>query len=267
MEMKLGVVISTYNNPTWLEKTLWGYLCQQRMADEVIIADDGSGEATRQLVEHYASQLPIKHVWHEDQGFRKTKILNEALRVAESEYLVFTDQDCIPRADFLATHERLARQGCFLSGGYCKLPMALSEAITQADGESQRAFSLAWLRAHGLHLNFKSTKLLNWPWYAWLMNTITHAHATWNGMNSSGWRDDLLAARGFDERMRYGGEDREMGERLINAGIQSSQIRYSAIALHLDHDRPYIDSEALEQNRVIRRHTRSEHITATEYGL
>ena len=153
--MKLGVIISTYNNPAWLEKTLWGYMCQQRMADEIIIADDGSASETAKLIKTFAAKLPIKHVWHEDQGFRKTKILNEALRVAESQYLVFTDQDCIPRADFLATHERLAQKGCFLSGGYFKLPMALSQAITQADVESQRAFSLAWLRAHGLHLNFK----------------------------------------------------------------------------------------------------------------
>lgn len=265
--MRLGVVISTYNNPAWLEKTLWGYLCQQRMADEVIIADDGSGPATRQLVERFATRLPVKHVWHEDQGFRKTKILNEALRVAESEYLVFTDQDCVPRGDFLATHERLARQGCFLSGGYFKLPMALSQAITRADVESQRAFSLAWLRAHGLALSFKCTKLVQRPWFARLMNAVTPTSATWNGMNSSGWRDDLLAARGFDERMRYGGEDRELGERLVNAGLRGRQIRYSAIALHLDHDRPYIDFEALEQNRAIRRHTRSAHLTTTQHGL
>ena len=33
--MTIGVVISTYNNPRWLEKTLWGYLCQTRKADEI----------------------------------------------------------------------------------------------------------------------------------------------------------------------------------------------------------------------------------------
>lgn len=69
--MTIGVIISTYNNPAWLEKTLWGYLCQDRMADEIIIADDGSGEETRMLIERYKKLLPIKHVWHEDDGFRK----------------------------------------------------------------------------------------------------------------------------------------------------------------------------------------------------
>ena len=109
--MKIGVIISTYNNPEWLEKTLWGYMAQSRKADEIVVADDGSKEETRQLIERYQQFLPIKHVWHEDIGFRKTKILNEALKAAESEYLIFTDQDCVPRRDFVATHERFARPG------------------------------------------------------------------------------------------------------------------------------------------------------------
>ena len=95
--IKTGVVISTYNNPEWLEKTLWGYMAQERKADEIVIADDGSREDTRRLIERYKEFLPIKHVWHEDDGFRKTKILNEALKVATADYLIFTDQDCVPR--------------------------------------------------------------------------------------------------------------------------------------------------------------------------
>jgi glycosyltransferase involved in cell wall biosynthesis len=64
----IGIVISTYNNPAWLEKTLWGYLFQTRPADEIIIADDGSDDRTRTLIDSFRDRLPIKHVWHEDQG-------------------------------------------------------------------------------------------------------------------------------------------------------------------------------------------------------
>lgn len=265
--MKIGVIISTYNNPTWLEKTLWGYMEQLRPADEIIIADDGSTADTREMVMKYANLLPIKHVWHEDQGFRKTKILNEALRVAESDYLVFTDQDCVPRKDFLQVHERFACKGHFLSGGYFKLPMSISQQLMRDDIISQRAFDLGWLKQQGLKWHFKCTKLTRHQWFARLMNTITPASATWNGMNSSGWRDDLIAARGFDERMRYGGEDRELGERLVNVGITGKQIRYYAIALHLDHNRPYVDDKCIEENRAIRDITRKKRLTQTEHGL
>lgn len=265
--MRIGVIISTYNNPTWLEKTLWGYLCQQRMADEIVIADDGSAPDTRQMVMQYAHQLPIKYVWHDDLGFRKTKILNEALRVAESEYLVFTDQDCVPRNDFLSTHERCARKGHFLSGGCVRLPMAVSQRITHDDIVTQRAFNLRWLREDGLTLSFKNCKLLQSRWFAQTMNAVTPTKATWNGGNASGWRSDLLAARGFDERLRYGGEDRELGERLINAGLRGIQVRYSAIVLHLDHSRPYVDADALAHNDSIRRQTRQSKATTTQFGL
>jgi hypothetical protein len=86
-------------------------------------------------------------------------------------------------------------------------------------------------------------------------------------MNSSGWRRDIIAAKGFDERMQYGGLDRELGERLFNAGIRSKQIRYSAIVLHLFHNRPYSSEETWKKNNAIRRETREQHLTETAYGL
>lgn len=148
---------------------------------------------------------------------------------ATADYLVFTDQDCVPRHDFLAVHYLMAEKGFFLSGGYFKLPMSISKALSQEDVRSRQAFSLSWLRKHGLSFTFKCSKLVQKKWFARLMNKITPTRATWNGMNSSGWRKDILAVNGFDERMQYGGEDREMGERLFHKGIRSRQIRYSAI--------------------------------------
>lgn len=265
--MTIGVIISTYNNPQWLEKTLWGYTAQTRPADEIIIADDGSRPETAELIRNFEKRLPVRHVWHEDNGFRKTIILNKALAMATADYLVFTDQDCVPRHDFLATHERMACSGRFLSGGYFKLPMGISRLLSHEDILSGRAFSLQWLMQQGLKLSFKCTKLVGNPLFAWLMNHITPTHATWNGMNSSGWRTDLLSANGFDERMQYGGEDRELGERLTNAGIRGKQIRYSAIVLHLDHNRPYVNDEAWQLNNAIRKNTKKLKLTRTEHGM
>lgn len=263
----IGVIISTYNNPKWLEKTLWGYIFQKRKADEIIIADDGSGEETRQLIERYKSFLPIKHVWHEDRGFRKTTILNKAIVASTADYLVFTDQDCVPRYDFLETHDKHAERDCFLSGGYFKLPMSISQSLGYEDIESKRAFQLSWLRENGLPWTFKCTKLIQNPVFGRIMNVITPTKATWNGMNSSGWREDILRVNGFDERMQYGGEDREMGERLFNLGIRSKQIRYSAIVLHLDHGRPYVNDEAWRINNEIRKKTKENHAVWTQYGI
>lgn len=242
-------------------------MAQTRQADEIIIADDGSTAETSALVRQYAKYLPLRHVWQEDKGFRKTRILNKAILTAKSEYLVFTDQDCIPRRDFLAAHEHYARRGRFLSGGYFKLPMDISLQIIDDDIASGMAFRLRWLRAHGLKWSIKCLKLIQNPLFSKIMNHLTPTRATWNGMNSSGWREDIISVNGFDERMQYGGEDREMGERLINSGIRPVQIRYSVIELHLDHARPYVNDEARRLNDFIRRETKRKQSTFTAFGI
>jgi len=265
--MKIGVIISTYNNPIWLEKTLWGYMAQTRLADEIIIADDGSTTETRDMLAKYEDKLPIVHVWHEDNGFRKTEILNKALVAAKADYLIFTDQDCVPRADFIATHEKFAKRGFFLSGGYNKLPEKISTLLTQDDIISQRAFRLAWLRRQGMPWRYKNAKLMQKPRMDAFLNFITPTRATWNGMNSSAFREEILAVNGFDERMRYGGEDRELGERMLNNGMESRQIRYSAVCLHLWHERPYANKADWQKNRAIRDITKATRSTWTIYGI
>lgn len=263
----VGVIISTYNNPAWLEKVLWGYLYQTHPANEIVIADDGSTAETKQLIESFQNKLPIKHVWHEDNGFQKSRILNSALIASQSDYLIFTDQDCIPRKDFIATHIKYAKRGYFLSGGYFKLPMNISLKLTQKEIESEKAFSISWLKGQRLKCSFKCTKLLKNKHFTRLMNYVTTAKATWNGCNASGWRDDFFTINGFNEEMQYGGQDREFGERLFNLGIKSKQIRYSAIVVHLDHKRPYKTKESIEKNIRIRINTRKSGTIETPNGI
>jgi glycosyltransferase involved in cell wall biosynthesis len=104
-------------------------------------------------------------------------------------------------------------------------------------------------------------------WRAAFMNLITPTRASWNGHNSSGWRADLLRVNGFDERMAYWAQDREFGERLVNAGIRGVQIRYSAVCVHLHHERPYRTEQSRERNQGIRQETRIRKATWTSQGI
>jgi GT2 family glycosyltransferase len=99
------------------------------------------------------------------------------------------------------------------------------------------------------------------------MNFITPTRPTWNGGNASAWKKDILAINGFDERMKYGGEDREFGERLVNKGIQPLKVRYLAIIIHLEHERGYVNDEAWKINNEIREETKKEKTTKTKFGL
>jgi hypothetical protein len=100
-----------------------------------------------------------------------------------------------------------------------------------------------------------------------ILEMLTPTKATWNGHNSSGWKTDIVAANGFDERMEYGGEDRELGERMMNAGVKPLQIRYSAVCVHLDHARAYRNDAALARNMAIRQYTARTRATRTEFGI
>jgi glycosyltransferase involved in cell wall biosynthesis len=267
--MRVSIIISTYNSPLWLEKVLWGYSCQDHTDFEIIIADDGSGPETAALVKSFQqkSNLDIQHVWHEDQGYRRQAILNQAILKSRTEYLIFTDGDCIPRKDFISTHTQHAEKGFFLSGGYCKLEMGLSESIKPEHILSQECFDLSWLRSYG-RVGISQTRKLyvkgNW---ADFMDFITTAKSTFNNCNSSAWKEDVLAVNGYDERMLYGGSDREIGERLMNFGIKGKQIRHRAIVLHLDHSRGYKTKESIKNNVRIRENTRKMKVKWTSHGI
>ncbi len=267
--IRASVIFSTYNQLEWLEKVLWGYEQQSCTDFEIVIADDGSKQETAELIKRFQEEgkLKITHVWHEDNGFQKSAILNKAIQAAKAEYLIFSDGDCIPRKDFVEVHLKHCKPGHFISGGYFMLPMETSKAITQQNIINSDCFDKNWLYAHGLKPTYKTLKLTAHGWKSAFLNWITPTKATWNGHNASGWKSDLVAANGFDERMQYGGQDRELGERLVNAGIQPIQLRYSAICIHLDHPRGYKNQASIDKNKAIRKHTRSSGKTRTEFGI
>lgn len=265
----ISVIISTYNAVDWLKKTLWGYAIQTTSDFEIVIADDGSGPQTKELIDEFKLDFPVPiiHVWQEDHGFQKTKILNKAIEVASSSYILTTDGDCIPKNDFLEQHLTFREPGYFLSGGYFKLSLDISMSISKADIDSQACFQLEWLKERGLKSSIKNQKLTTNKGLASVLNNITPTKPSWNGHNASGWKKDILSVNGFDERMQYGGEDREMGERLINMGIKAKQIRYSAICVHLEHSRGYINNEALKLNASIRKNTKQKEFGYTYHGI
>ncbi len=266
--METSVIISTYNAPLWLEKVIWGYEAQTYRDFELVIADDGSRKETTDLIDIYRKKgkLTIQHVWHEDSGFRKCKIMNAAIVAAKGNYLVFSDGDCIPRADFLAQHMRYRAEGHFLSGGYSKLNMEGSERIDETLISTQGAFDPEFLATCGLKKKWTAKHCARGRWAAW-MNALTPTKPTWNGHNASCWKRDALLVNGFDERMVYGGEDREFGERLFNSGLRSKQIRYAAICIHLDHKRGYVTREGIDFNKSIRAETCASGSTRTAFGI
>jgi glycosyltransferase involved in cell wall biosynthesis len=264
----IAVIVSVSNSATYLEKALVGLSCQDRLPDEVIVADDGSTDDTPAVIAaaDAARLFPIAHLRQEKQGFRKCRILNRAIDGAKADYLIFLDGDCVPRRDFIAAHGQRATPGRFLSGGVFRLPRPVSQSVERSDIADGRLFERGWLRAQGVRVPAASK--VSVPIRAGhFFSKATTTRPTFNGHNSSAWRDDAIRVNGFDERMVYGGLDREFGERLGNAGVRGYGIRYEAVCVHLDHDRDYIDKAGWEANHAIRRETRRLRSTWTDFGI
>lgn len=268
--MRVSVIISTYDSPRWLEHVLRGYACQTEVPWEVIVADDGSGPETLSVIQRHrdVARRPLVHVWHPHRGFRKCRILNRAIEQATGDYLLFSDGDCIPRADFVATHAALASPGHALSGGCIRLPIDASHAVTCDDIVAGTCMDPDWLRRHGVRGVRMRLRLRAAAGAAgWLLDRCTPTRPSFNGHNASAWRADVIRVNGFDERMAYGGLDRELGERLVHAGVRFRQVRHRAICLHLEHPRSYVSAESWARNRAIRRDTRRGRLDWTPFGI
>jgi glycosyltransferase involved in cell wall biosynthesis len=248
-----SVIVSTYDRPEFLERVLIGYAMQSDRDFELVIADDGSGEATREVIQiaRKSRGLVITHVRHEHSGFRKTIILNRSIVNSSGSYLMFTDGDCIPRRDLIATHKRLARRSRYVAGGYVKLPSGITTAITPGDIESGAITDLGWLKSRGWQPGRRALRLTRSWRMGCLYDFLTPTAADFHGNNASAFRDDIYAVNGFEGEMGYGGLDQALGYRLQNAGVKGYQARHRAVTMHLHHDRPYRNPDVVRKNREI----------------
>ena len=240
--------------------------------DGIAVADDGSGPETKAVVEAFAAahpELDVRHVWHEDAGFRKNAILNRAIATSEAEFLVFIDGDVLVRPDFVARHLELARPDRWSSGSLIRLDAAATAAVTEALVASGRVFERDWLKANRAIDRFGTwlkTRPLPEPVLA-ALDRVTPVQKAWGGANSSAFRAAILKVNGFDESMKYGGEDKELGVRLTNSGVRGQHLRYTASVVHLDHPRGYADPATIRANKARVRQARRSGKTWTPDGI
>lgn len=247
------VIVSTYENPVALDLCLAALSVQNQPGLAVCVADDGSGPVTLETVGRWRASFGegrLRHVWKRHDGFGKNASLNLAISTSSADYLIFIDGDCLASPSFVRRHLELSRKGRFLSGGVIRLSLQATESVRAEMILSGCVFGQDWLAEKGclgtLRGRLKSG-LLPGPISA-LLEMLSPVRRTWNGGNASGWRQDLLAVNGFDESLGYGGEDVELGFRLNRIGIRGKLLRYSALLLHLEHKRGYLDAAAYAAN-------------------
>lgn len=216
---------------------LAGYISQSTSNFELLIADDGSTAETGRVIEQFKSRanINLRHVWHEDHGFRAAAIRNRALAATQADYVVFSDGDCVPFPDFVAQHQRLAQPGWFVSGNRVLLSERFTRRALRDETPLHLDAATAWIprRLRGEVNRF--SPLLRLP-----DSPLRRlAPQRWQGAktcNLAAWRDDLLKVNGLDETYSgWGLEDSDLVIRLIRSGVRHKSGRYATPVLHLWH--------------------------------
>jgi GT2 family glycosyltransferase len=266
------LVVATYENPRALRLSLVSVACQRVRPDAICIADDGSGPETAAVVEAFRAEHPgwtVRHVWHEDRGFEKNTILNRAVASSEADFLVFIDGDVMIHPDFVARHVALARPDRFASGSLIRLGPEATDAVTEEDVRSGRVFDRGWLRRQGaLRRPGAWAKAMPWPMPVQAaLERLSLTGRNWCGSNASAFRAAILDVNGFDETMKWGGEDKDLGIRLANSGVRGRHIRFTAPAVHLHHAKGYADRSVKAANLARIAEVRRAGITWTPAGI
>lgn len=271
--MRTELIVATYNNPRALALCLVSVARQDLSPDGICIADDGSGPETRAVIDGFSAahpDLPLRHVWHEDRGFEKNAILNKAIASSEADLLVFIDGDVVIHPSFVARHRALAEKGRhFATGSLIRLDAQATAEVTPEIIESGEIFARGWLRAHRA-IDRLGTWLKTMPFPLPAMQALDRMSPVQKalcGANASVFRTDALAVNGFDETLKYGGEDKDFGIRLANAGITGRHLRYSAPLIHLDHPRGYVDRDVQRAQKARNRRLRGTGTCWTPNGI
>jgi glycosyltransferase involved in cell wall biosynthesis len=234
VDVKISVIITTYNRPDALCLVLRGLAAQNAGDFEVIIADDGSTGETATAIDALRPDLPyeLRHVWQADEGFRAPMARNRAAAAAQGAYMIFLDGDCLPLVDFIAMHRSLAYEGWFVSGNRVLLSQDFSERVLREQTELWRWGAGQWMAARLSGRVNRLTPLLrrvNW----------SRPRADWIGAktcNLAAWHSDFLSINGFDEDfIGWGYEDSDFVQRLLNAGRRRRTTRWAVPVLHLWH--------------------------------
>ena len=239
--MKVSVIITTYNKPQYLKKTIDGYLHQSHKPDEIIIADDGSSGETITLIDKFKrdSKIKIIHVCHEDRGFRASLIRNRAVSSSSGEYLIISDDDVIPDFKFVEDHLNYSEYNRFIQGHRVLLGPQASTNFTFDQISTKNILKL--------YIKGQVRNILNAFRFPIPLINVSQRLEGIRSCNMSFFKKDLIAINGFNEDFEgWGKEDSELVVRFYKYGLKRKDLKFRAGCYHLDH--PLLSREKLEQN-------------------
>lgn len=266
--IKTSVIAAFYNNLQYLKLVLAGFDRQSEKEFEFIIADDGSKEEVVKEIENFASNycFRIKHVWHPDKGFRKNKILNQAILASESDHLIFIDSDCVPHCKFVEEHLNEKQLNTVCTGRRVNLSQKITNILTE--DKIREGF----IESNNILLLedalFGKSNYVEKGFYfenKFLRNIFNKKQRGLLGCNFSLSKKDIVEINGFDERYEAPsiGEDSDVEYRLRLNGVNVKPLNHIAVQYHLYHKL----QKRLQKNLDLFEEVKKSNIAFTKYGL
>ena len=132
-DVKVSVVVCTYNGEKYLREQLRSILDQTRPADEIVVSDDGSTDSTLEIIAELSSGAgrtgtPLWNVQKRKRPMGVSGNFASALAKAQGEFIALADQDDVWEPDRLEKSLVLFRDGVLLTHSDATLIDAAGEA-------------------------------------------------------------------------------------------------------------------------------------------
>lgn len=244
--MKASLIISVYKNVSDLKAILDALEFQTVKDFEIIISEDGESDVMKAFLASYSSAFSIIHSSQADTGWRKNQALNNAIRRANTPYLIFIDGDCVLHTHFIENHLRFASPKAILAGKRVKLGEKFSAKLREGNlprfQNSFLANTFALFRdgvkffEEGIYVNPDGplSVIANKRSMRWL-----------KGCNFSCYKSALVDINGFDEDYQKPaiGEDIDLVWRFKGLGYHLFSLRNYAVQYHLHHKENWTSQE------------------------
>ncbi|PNH90096.1 glycosyltransferase [Vibrio diazotrophicus] len=247
MTSKIEVIMAAYNNVRDMRLVFEGYLRQENKDFTICITDDGSGPEVKALVDVYASLgLSIRYLWQEDEGYRRALALNRAIESSTAQYIVMTDNDCIPSRYFIEDYHQLLAENTMLFGRRVDLYEPASNLIRNHTISLDAMESPTWLLIQAMKKGLKRPEMgIRFP--SFIFNLLNRKKRGAIGANLAVPRVALLAVNGFDADYEgYGMEETDLVWRLEQAGVIAKTVLSRCALFHLYHKEKAQSCKAME---------------------
>ena len=236
---RLAIVVSTYEWAAALEAVLFAFAEQSDPRFTLVVADDGSGAATRAVVERWESRMGerVIHVWQPDEGFRLARILNLGSLAVQADYLAFMHGESIPRRDFVRAIRACIRPGWFVAGRRVNLSDALTARLLEEQLPVHRWGMVEWLRSRRevgslAALTRRDRRRVG----AHALPEFVPHDRTYGYLLGVG-RKDFERVNGYDTRFEgWGEEDVDIAVRLRRIGLRCGHAGPDGTLIHLSHE-------------------------------